>query len=827
MELKEYQQQALNRLKEYLDALEMAATTKQRLKQENIDIPYDVFEQAWQKVTQKRNYQARKNGLGEPIPQICLKVPTGGGKTLLATVAIDIIKTHYIKRTSTLVLWIVPSEAIYRQTLSALRNREHPYRQNLDRASGGRTLIFEKTDRFTPTQLKEHLIVMLLMLPSANRRNKETLRMFQDTSGFEDFFPPEDDPIANKNLIACVPNLTYYGDTSGSIVTSLGNTLRLLKPLMIIDEGHKAYSTISQATIRSFNPCFILELSATPTEASNVLYVVTGRDLNREQMIKLDLNVINMPNLDWKDILTATIQRLNALQEKADEYRSNGGKYIRPICLIQVERTGKDQRGANYIHAEEAKIELIKRGIDPSNIAIKSSENDGLENVDLMSKSCPIRFIITKQALQEGWDCPFAYILAVLTNPSSQTAITQLVGRVLRQPYARKTGIKELDESYVFCFRRKARDLLDSIRRGFDEEGLSDLSHRAYIYEEESSLVEVFLRPEFQKFAGKIYLPRFVIKEGDETRLLSYEMDILSRVDWSQVDISDLSSIPSFFSQHITLSRVNTSENGGVEIITEVGGETQEAKLRIDPTFVALQLNDIVSNPWMAYDIAKRTIDLMVNRHSYDRVATDLGLIINTLKIYLANERDKQSRTIFHDLVQKKKILFLLNIEHGYLPDSIKVRSTSRQLVRDNNTPIQRSLLDFVPEEELNEEEQDVAVHLDKQEQFILWWDRNFARIGYSVQGWEKERIYPDFPIGRRDAKVASDYDKIIVLETKGRHLENPDTEYKRSVFQLCNDLVKEWDTGLGNDKNNKRVEFQLVFHDEAKSQINTILQQQ
>jgi len=153
------------------------------------------------------------------------------------------------------------------------------------------------------------------------------------------------------------------------------------------------------------------------------------------------------------------------------------------------------------------------------------------------------------------------------------------------------------------------------------------------------------------------------------------------------------------------------------------------------------------------------------------------------------------------------------------------VRNTSRQLVRDNNTPIQRSLFEFVPEEELNKDEQDVAVHLDKQENFILWWDRNFARVGYSVQGWAKERIYPDFLIGRRDIQDPSEYNRIIVLETKGRHLENPDTEYKRSVFQLCNDLVKEWNTGLGNGNSSRQVEFHLVFHDDAKSKVNEILQ--
>ena len=73
----------------------------------------------------------------------------------------------------------------------------------------------------------------------------------------------------------------------------------------------------------------------------------------------------------------------------------------------------------------------------------------------LLSRNCPIRYIITKQALQEGWDCPFAYVLAVLTNPGSKTALTQLVGRIFAATgCARKTGNPWLDESYVFCFQR-------------------------------------------------------------------------------------------------------------------------------------------------------------------------------------------------------------------------------------------------------------------------------------------------------------------------------------------------------------------------------------
>ncbi len=100
---------------------------------------------AWEKSVPASIYHSRTNGLGEPLPTFCLKIPTGGGKTLLATRVVDLVNTHYRKRQTGLVLWIVPSTQIYDQTLKALKDRDHPYRQQLDMASAGRTLTLEKT----------------------------------------------------------------------------------------------------------------------------------------------------------------------------------------------------------------------------------------------------------------------------------------------------------------------------------------------------------------------------------------------------------------------------------------------------------------------------------------------------------------------------------------------------------------------------------------------------------------------------------------------------------------------------------------------------------
>ena len=205
----------------------------------------------------------------------------------------------------------------------------------------------------------------MLMLPSANRQTKEVLRVFKDSGGFQDFFPNEDDIKTQEEVLKNYPNLDTYEKESGfwgkQIKTSLGNTLRMLSPLIILDEGHKAYSKGAQETLRGFNPCLIVELSATPTQ-SNVLVDITGRELHREEMIKLDLHVVNKASPDWKDTLLAGIGKRNVLEERAREFEANTGICIRPICLIQVERTGREQRGGKWIHSEQVR-EYLNRTI--------------------------------------------------------------------------------------------------------------------------------------------------------------------------------------------------------------------------------------------------------------------------------------------------------------------------------------------------------------------------------------------------------------------------------------------------------------------------------
>mgnify|MGYP002682023360 CR=1 FL=1 len=212
---------------------------------------------------------------------------------------------------------------------------------------------------------------------SAARKSKETLRFFRDRGSVLGFLPREDAIDAPWELLRQVPNLDAYAPwgmsaeqaraQKGSIVkSSLGNAMRLIRPMVVIDEGHHAYSDTALKTLDGFNPSLMLELSATPRVASarasgsNILVDVRGTALDEAEMIKLPIQVDIKRWNDWQSCLTTAAHRLDALQREADALHAECARYIRPILLVQVERTGRDMRDAGFIHADDAKAFLLQ-----------------------------------------------------------------------------------------------------------------------------------------------------------------------------------------------------------------------------------------------------------------------------------------------------------------------------------------------------------------------------------------------------------------------------------------------------------------------------------
>lgn len=794
-------------------------------------------------------YSPRLDGIGRAVPNVVFKVPTGGGKTFLAVSSLSKIFGRYMGRNKGFVLWIVPNEAIYAQTKRQLIDRQHPYRQMLDVLSGNAVRILEKDDQLDARDVESHLCVMLLMLQSSNRENKDSLKMFRDRGDVHGFFPPEGDQEAHAAARAQTPNLDIY-DLAGSaypwpqVKDSLGNALRLIRPVVVMDEGHKAISELAFATLYGFNPCFVLELTATPKDVAasggrsprparpaNVLVEVKGIDLDREGMIKMPLNLDPRSGSDWRNTLAAALNRLRELDAAARTLQADTGRYIRPILLVQVERTGNDQRDGGHVHALDAKEWLTNiGGLDEAEIAIKTADTNDLaapENQDLLSATNRVRVIITKQALQEGWDCPFAYVLCALAASGNLSAMTQLVGRILRQPHAKKTGVPLLDESYVITHHADTADVVGAIKQGLEEDGMGDLVKEIRTSDPNapSGPRAVQRRNTFAK--TEIFLPLVLRVEGEDARPMDYEEDILFVLDWENVDVGPLvAKIPdNMSSAERQMRRIRLADSGEERIIAEVVGASQET-LTFDMAYAVRMVSDIVPNAWWSRDIIGQLIAGLTAR-GFDaaKLGELSGLIVEELRKWLEALRNEKAEARFRSEVAAGRIQFRLRTDgrnwrmpfeaETFEPPTAEKLAVERSLFH----PIYRG--DFS-----SQDEREIAVYLDG-ENALKWWHRNVARSHYSVQGWRRERIYPDFIFAVQHGESDS---KLVVLEMKGKHLAgNDDTEYKRAVLHLMNDaFAVEHVERVGElelvVEDGTTVECDLVLMPEWKTRLPTFM---
>ena len=758
-------------------------------------------------------FSPRKDGCGRPVPNAVLKVPTAGGKTWLAVSGVSRIMGRYLGRNTGFVLWIVPNDAIYRQTLKNLRDRQHPYRQALDRAAAGHVQIMEKTDRLNARDVETNLCVMLLMLQSANKENKETLKIFRDRGNVHGFFPPEGEQQAHEEALRRTRNLDGYHGMFPMVKDSPGNALRIIRPVVVVDEGHRAISDLAFETLYGFNPCFVLELTATPKDVkarrgknprparfANLLVDVMGRELDREGMIKIPLNLEPRQSSDWRATLNAAVAKLDMLNAEADKFRADTDRYIRPIMLVQVERTGKDQLESGHIHAEDVREQLLTMGFDEAEVAIKTAEQNDLkqpENQDLLSRTNQVRAIITKQALQEGWDCPFAYVLCALAASSGMIAMTQLVGRILRQPGAERTGVAALDECHVITHHAETKRVVEAIKKGLERDGLGDLHPLVPLdgdaAETGSRTRKIDRRPALASTA--IYLPKVMVADDDGVRELDYEADVLSRIDWREFDPEHIAAgIPeNAQAADAQLRRIGLTEDGDVS--ETVAGTADVAVF--DPVHAVRMMLDIVPNPFLGREIVARLLDALRGRDFDDRKLGGIGrLVVEELRKGLDRERDRRAEALFKVGVEGGRIQFRLRLDgrDWQMPSQLHTSEPpgSRQFLTQSGGPLQRSLFETVYRSELNRDEQDVAVYLDG-DAAVTWWHRNVARTQYGIQGWKKRKIYPDFIFAVREDGATG---RIVVLETKGDHLDNLDTAYKREALDFLSGNFA-WDDSI------------------------------
>ena len=851
MELKEYQIKVLESLEGFLQTLKkqkadkleffefQISKGKEAIHPEQSDYP----NLAWQEIKTKiavhsPNYTTRSDGTGRSIPNICFKVPTGGGKTLLASCALQRINQDYFNRNNGFILWVMPSETIYSQTSKHLRNREHPYRQMLDKASGGKTLIFDKNDRFTKQDVEDNLCVMLLMLQSGNRDNKDSLRMFRDSGKFESFFPEIDDYTANNEFLKITKNLEVagLGDIEKNVITglsikhSLGNVLRIICPIVIIDEGHRATSTLALETINSFNPSFILELSATPKANSNVLINVGGVELKNEQMIKLPINVASYGGEGgWQQTLNHAHGKLAELQVQSVKLQENEGKYIRPIMVIKAEPKKKNEP---YDHVEDIKKYLINNlGITESEIRIKLSENNEIKDEDLLDKLCPVKYIITKDALKEGWDCPFAYVLAILTNTRGQTALTQLIGRVLRQPYATSTPIEILNQCYVFCKELEVNDAVAAIKEGLESEGMGDINDQITTGSQNTGngLEKVTIKRN-EKFKEKILIPQINAISNGKPRKFDYYQDILAEINWENYQFRNIDNINlisnATLNSNFTKIDIKNKQGQFEFELSEKYKVSEVIQSEIDIALMTSQLMEKVPNAWHAASIITQTIAALKPKFPENIIAFNSVLIVDEVKKDCFAWLLEQSENLFRQKLNDGSIFIkllaepLLKLNWQMLHEVTVYKNAT-----ENSTNLDKNI--FQPQylSNYNGLEKEVAYAINKNEA-VKWWHRLGVKgTEYFLQGWKRERIYPYFLVKLESDK--SGIARIQFIETKGNHLDNPESAYKKRVFDYLNEFTDKEIKTVGEMKfinSKEKLAFNMVFENEWKNELNKIL---
>lgn len=400
----------------------------------------------------------------ERVPHVCMKVPTGGGKTFMACASVKRIFDAMPTGKPQVVVWLVPSDSILTQTVRNLSDVNHPYRQKLDQDFVGRVGVYTKEillngQNFSPDTVREMLTLCIMSYGSLriDSKKKDVRKVYQENGNlfrFADFFRDK------EALLADTPD------------TALIQVLRHLEPVVIVDESHNAGSDLSVEMLNNLNPSFVLDLTATPRKNSNIISYVDARELKKEHMVKLPVVVYNRTTR--QSVIQDAIQLRGSIEKEAIAAEEAGGKYIRPIVLFQAQPKTSD----NSDTFDKIKALLMDMGIPEEQIAVKTSNVDDLKGRDLMGRDCPVRYIITVNALKEGWDCPFAYILASLANRTSTVDVEQILGRILRQPYAMQHASPLLNASYVLTNSVDFHSTLEKIVAGLNKAGFSRKDYR-------------------------------------------------------------------------------------------------------------------------------------------------------------------------------------------------------------------------------------------------------------------------------------------------------------------------------------------------------------
>src|SRR3989338_7494200 len=745
MELKKYQKKTIEQLQNYI--LEFRKYPKDKA----AGVAFMIIRTDAQDHFPKEYHWIPEIGRS---PFVCIKVPTGGGKTLIAAHAVGIIYSDYLgeRADKGLVMWYVPSDAIRTQTLEHLRDRNHPYRKFLDQQflNAVKILDLSEANSIQKEDLTENLCIIVSTLGAFRRNDKEWLKAYQDNGSLMGHFEE-----LNSAKIDFLDK-----DESGEIIYSLVNLIKLHNPLVVVDEGHNVQTDLSFDMLKEVNPSFVLEFTATPRAKSNVLVDISAKALKEEKMIKMPIYLAN--KTPWQDTIYEGIEKLKDLEKRTKKIKD---EYIRPIMLIQAEQEKESQ---NKVYVDKIYKFLTEEAkIAPEEIAIQTSKRKELPDREtLLSRKCPIRYIITVNALREGWDCPFAYVLVSVSNLGARLSVEQTIGRIMRLPYVKRYANNALNSAYVFAATRNFRQASEIVIKGLEGNGYEDIIRTTEGVSIGAGEYKKVIKEKIER------LPFLNIKDGLTLRRLDYVSDLID-------DIPVLKNAKAIIALSLTDDNqvIKIDVNGGGELVQDAAG-----RLGLAYHHKNFQKEDLVN--WFRDKIQRGFISIDEVTGYIERVLTGLlkkhllsSLSMHRYQVKEAIERridelvEKTSTKKFKELEKRKRLC--AKGEEYILPKTIRFALVSTERFT-------KHLYERVGK--MNGEETDFAFQIDGLKN-ILWWCRNPENDGFYVQGWHKDKFRPDFIAKTKKGNY-------FVLEYKGEHLEGgEDAVYKEKAGKIWEEL--------------------------------------
>jgi type III restriction enzyme len=867
MELKPYQQDVIKDLEIYLSYLQQYTN------------PAKAFNEFWTDRVGAYNpiTQVGIKPYKDNIPgavHIAVKVPTAGGKTFIACNALYAINKFFNQGNAKAVVWLVPWSNLLQQTYNNLNNPSHPYREKINSLFGYKVEVYQKDQllqgaNFNPTSATEQLNIFVLNFSSLriDKAKKEDRKIFQENGALEAFR----DTIINKDLV--------LEDTDE---TALINVIRSLNPIVIVDESHNAESDLSVEMLKNLNPSLVLDLTATPKENSNIISFVSALKLKQENMVKLPVVVYNHHKKEEVINSALHLQRKLELLAKEEE-ETIIGKYIRPIILFQAQSNIKGKDNTTF---QKIKEQLVKLRIPEEQIKIKVSGIDELKGINLMDRNCPVRYIITVNALKEGWDCPNAYILASLADKSSPVEVEQILGRVLRQPYVTKHNTPLLNMSFVLTASARFNDTLDNIVKGLQDAGFSkedyfaeelpepkltneeilqqdlfenpvvkevksdddfninaidfnpdeEVTLESYtnnitvighitekavmeskVFEEKVNSVEIddnttfftevmkqtpkrySIDKQFKSITKTIVLPQFFLRTetGELTENILFEelktydyllnknsllkgfnlLECDTKIDFDEIS-AEIYSVD--FDGHKGTATANKVTQRAKNILVDtILSKPKDNQIKDVSKFIVSKLGDMT--PISEQDL-KRYVGRVFESLSNDQIRD----IINNEFIYIQKIKNKINE--LSSAYSKQRFKILLDSNEVFVKENFSFNESISPI--NLSTAIGKSL--YEREDSMNSFEQDMIMTIATMEN-IVFWHRNLTRgKGFFINGYYKDH-YPDFIIYTQKGNI-------VLIETKGDHLDNDDSKDK-------NKLGKIW-----AEKSGEKYKYFMVF---------------